>query len=211
VTLYKKLGALMQESGDPAFAAQAEKIAGAARRLDLIGNEMKITGTTADGQPFDLESLRDSKAILVDYWATWCGPCRAEHPNVQALYDKYHDQGFNVVGISGDNDLEPLQKYITEHDVPWVNLFHDGEGEMPAMSSYGISAFPTMILIGPDFKVVSLHARGPKLEQLLSEIFPESEVSEDNDAESAEAESSDDAADEGSDEPADTAEPATDE
>jgi thiol-disulfide isomerase/thioredoxin len=81
------------------------------------GQEIEIAGPTVQGPPFDLRQLR-GKVVLVDFWATWCGPCVAELPHVREVYDRYHDKGFEVVGVSLDTSRDKLAEYIKEKQVP---------------------------------------------------------------------------------------------
>lgn len=143
---------------------------GIVRQAKLIGNEMEITGKTVDGKDFDLKEWQ-GKVVLVDFWATWCPPCVAEYPNMLAAYKKYHEKGFEIVGISADHQLEDLTSYIKEKEVPWPNMYVDGGH--PAAEYYGVMAYPTMILIGRDGKVLSKNARGEELNRLLEEQFGE--------------------------------------
>ncbi|HZY86294.1 MAG TPA: TlpA disulfide reductase family protein, partial [Gemmataceae bacterium] len=89
---------------------------------------LDIKYTSVDGRAVDLSKLR-GKVVLVDFWATWCGPCVAELPNVRAVYDRYHAQGFEVVGISLDHSRDKLAEYVKEKQVPWPQVFFDEEGK----------------------------------------------------------------------------------
>jgi thiol-disulfide isomerase/thioredoxin len=108
--------------------------------------------------------------VLVDFWATWCGPCRREMPNVKAYYEKHKDRGFEVVGVSLDQDQEALAQYIEENQLPWETLA--GEGTQPLAEKYGVRAIPTMMLVDKEGKIVgvahNLAALAPLAEKLLN-------------------------------------------
>jgi thiol-disulfide isomerase/thioredoxin len=126
--------------------------------LELKHNPMEMKFTDVDGHEFDLESYR-GKVVLIDFWATWCGPCVAGLPEVIEQYKKYHDQGLEIVGISFDEDKTALQQFVKEKDMSWVQFF-DGKGwENLYGKKYGIHAIPAMWLIGRDGKVVDFNAR----------------------------------------------------
>jgi len=113
--------------------------------------------------------------VLVDFWATWCGPCRAEVPNVLENYLKYHKLGFDVVGISLDEKRSDAEDYVTQTNIPWPSLFHESSGETgwqnPMAVKYGITGIPTAILVDQEGNVVSMQARGPRLGAALEKLL----------------------------------------
>jgi thiol-disulfide isomerase/thioredoxin len=126
--------------------------------LALRSGPPEIKFTAVDGREVDLAKLR-GKPVLIDFWATWCGPCVQEVPNVVAVYKKYHDRGFEIVGISLDEDKEALEKFVKEKEMPWPQYF-DGKGwENEFSKKFGIDSIPRMWLIGPDGKIVDFTAR----------------------------------------------------
>jgi len=110
------------------------------------------------------------KVVLVDFWATWCGPCRREMPQVKALYERLHDQGFDVVGVSLDADQEALAAYLEENAIVWDTLAGDGTQELA--EKYGVRGIPTMMLVDRDGKIVgvahNVAALAPMVEKLLA-------------------------------------------
>jgi peroxiredoxin len=99
----------------------------------------------------------------------------AEIPNVLALHEKYHDRGFEVVGVSLDDDREALEAFVADRQLPWPIIVDKGPGDESALlaTRYGISGIPTMILVGRNGDVISIDARGRRLAALLDELFPE--------------------------------------
>ena len=114
--------------------------------------------TAVDGKAVDLSKLR-GKVVLIDFWATWCPPCRDEVPNVVAAYTKYHAKGFEIVGISLDQDKDALLAFTKGNGMVWPQYF-DGKGWANEIShGFGIDMIPAMWLLGKDGKVVTTNAR----------------------------------------------------
>ncbi len=168
---YESFARVIGGSPDEKIAKAAKMFEGAARRLRLLGNELELKGTRLDGGDFDWSAYR-GKVVLVDFWATWCGPCVAEIPNVKKYYDLYHDRGFDVVGISLDRTRKSLTDFLDKEELPWITLYEeDASGSHPMATHYGVMAIPTVLLVDKEGKVVSLRARGAELGKLLNDLL----------------------------------------
>lgn len=123
-----------------------------------------------DGQPLSLANYK-GKVVLVDFWATWCGPCLSELPNVQAAYRKHHERGFDIVGISLDNDREKLTNFIKQKELPWKQYF-DGQGWKTKLAQeYGINSIPATYLLDGTGKIIARNLRGPALDTAVAEAL----------------------------------------
>ena len=133
-----------------------------------VGDVMEISFTATDGSKVDLAAMKD-KVVLVDFWATWCGPCVREMPNLIKAYEKYHDKGFEIIGISLDKDREALDKFVKKQGLAWPQCF-DGKGWQTELAGkFGIRGIPATFLVGKDGKVLTTDLRGDALDKQLEE------------------------------------------
>ncbi len=173
---YGSFGEVLSQNLDKKIRDYGEILKnGAVRRAKLLtGEPVKVAGKTVNGKPFDIAAYK-GKVIIVDFWATWCGPCLAELPNLKRIYEKYHSRGLEIVGVDLDNDGDALAKFLKDNDLPWTILHNSekkAEDEKPGFTDpnaeqYGITGIPTIILIDRKGKVISLDARGEQLATLV--------------------------------------------
>jgi len=169
---------ILMKSKDPKNVDVAKKFEGIARRITLLGKPVEIKGTMLDGRLFDRASVQ-GKVVLLDFWATWCPPCMQEFPNVKQNYEKYHDKGFEVVGVSLDQSGEDLLKFLETEKVAWPILFakekKDQYWNNPLAVYYGVNAIPCAILTNQKGEVISLQAHGEELSRMLEQLLGKAE------------------------------------
>ena len=119
------------------------------------------------GNPISLAEYR-GKVVLLDFWAVWCGPCLGEIPRIKAVYEKYHDKGFDVIGVSLDEDAAVLREFIKEKEIPWRQIFDGQKWAGHLVQQYGVRSIPAPFLIDRKGKVISVKARGHLLSELVA-------------------------------------------
>lgn len=122
-----------------------------------------------NGTVVALSSLK-GKYVLLDFWASWCGPCRAENPNVVAAYNKYKDKNFTVYGVSLDHNKEKWEQAIKDDGLAWTQVSDLKGWSSEAATIYSIQSIPSNVLIGPDGKVIARNLRGSDLEEMLEKV-----------------------------------------
>jgi thiol-disulfide isomerase/thioredoxin len=150
-------------------------IKGARRQRDGVGKPFELEFSDATkGTTISMATLK-GKVVVVDFWATWCGPCVAEMPNMKKLYEKYHPQGVEFLGISLDQPkeqggLDALKKYVKDQDIRWPQYYQGKGWESDFSRSWGINSIPAMFLVDQEGKLVTIEARG-KLEELIPDLL----------------------------------------
>ncbi|WP_068472805.1 TlpA disulfide reductase family protein [Saccharicrinis aurantiacus] len=144
-----------------------EKAAEAKLATEIGAVAPDFTLKTADGADIALSSLKGNY-VLVDFWASWCKPCREENPNVVKAYNEYKAKGFDVLSVSLDRDEEAWKKAIDEDGLSWTQLI-DGTGDVA--NTYGIQSIPFTLLLDKEGKIVAKNLRGEELEAKLAELL----------------------------------------
>ncbi|MFD2554379.1 TlpA family protein disulfide reductase [Sphingobacterium tabacisoli] len=144
----------------------------AAKKTEDGAKFINITQADPNGKNINLyDYLKGKKYVLVDFWASWCGPCRAENPHVLKVYDKYKSKGFDVFAISLDDNKDRWVKAVKDDKMPWAQVSDLKGWKNEAAQFYNITAIPMNFLLDSDGKVVAKNLRGDDLEKAVAKLL----------------------------------------
>ena len=173
---YEQMVEFIQEDAPyahhPAMERPWKAYWGKIKQMDITGKPAPdFEAESPDGTTHRLsEYMGHGRYVLIDFWASWCGPCISSFPFMKQLYATYKDRGLIFLGVSCDKDRDAWLKALEKHQLPWTALrSHAGKGD--ALDLYGIRGIPAVILISPDGKVISTDLEGKNLQTKLATIF----------------------------------------
>lgn len=142
------------------------------QRVDIGQPYTDITQETPEGDMFSLsEIVGKSKLVMLDFWASWCGPCRAENPNVVEVYNEYHEKGLNILGVSLDMQKENWIKAIEDDGLVWHHVSDLKYWSNEAAQTYGISSIPSNLLIDENGKIIAKNLTGEELKAFVADYL----------------------------------------
>jgi thiol-disulfide isomerase/thioredoxin len=170
-TYFKLDDGLFAKYPNSAYIKAFHEGVSSSRKLGIGTVAPEINMNTPEEKPLALSSLK-GKVVLIDFWASWCGPCRAENPNVVKAYNRYKSKGFDIYSVSLDKDMDKWKQAIKTDELTWKNHVCDFKfWQSPVVALYNFNSIPTNVLIDKDGKILAKNLRGEALDQKLEEIF----------------------------------------
>lgn len=168
-TLYNALSAKVKKGK---FGTLAKQKVNSLKGTTIGYPAIDFSQADQNGKNISLSSLK-GKVVLVDFWASWCGPCRAENPNVVLAYKKYHNKGFEILGVSFDENKDKWLKAVEKDGLTWPQVSDLKGWQNAAGKIYGVTSIPFNLLLDKEGKILGKGLRGPELEAALVKIFGE--------------------------------------
>lgn len=168
ISFRDQVGRMEQQAA--AMKMQQEQMARLDNLIPVGSDAPDFSQPDPDGRPISLSSLR-GKVVLIDFWASWCKPCRMENPNVKRVYERFHPKGFEILGVSLDREKGAWTGAIAQDGLPWKHVSDLAFWNNAAAQQYGVNSIPYTVLVGKDGKVIAKNLRGPALEEKLAEVF----------------------------------------
>ena len=163
----KWYGRITDQSPD---SPTGRKAAGALTRLDSVGKQISVTGKSPSGNVIDLAKYR-GRVVLIQYWATWCEPCKVDMAALKELAAKYGRSGFDIIGVNLDRNQQEMEQYVSENRLSWPQIYEEGGMDSRPANELGILTLPTMILVGPDGTVVNRNIRVAEIDRELQRLI----------------------------------------
>lgn len=169
---FKRMEEMKKAQAAPAQPQpQAQPEAAAPAKSASVGDTApQFTAPTPDGKQLSLKQAM-GKVTIIDFWASWCPPCRAENPHVVAVYDKYHTKGLNIIGVSLDKKADAWKKAIADDKLTWNHISNLKYWDEPIAKLYGVEQVPTTFIIDKDGKIIAKDLRGAALEAKIKELL----------------------------------------
>lgn len=142
------------------------------KKADIGAKAPEFSGPTPDGETLSLSDAL-GKYTIIDFWASWCAPCRVENPNIVKAYEKYHEKGLNIIGVSLDRDRESWLKAIEDDGLDWYQISHLQFWNDPIIGDYNVTAIPAAFLLDENGVIIDKDVRGEALQAKLASLFKE--------------------------------------
>lgn len=167
---HQGIAEIIKQYNDMMVKKDAPVQSGPATKPEVGSMAPEITMTDTMGKPFSLSSLK-GKYVLVDFWASWCAPCRGENPNVVANYQKYKNKNFTILGVSLDEDKAAWTKAIKKDNLTWMQVSDLKGWSSIAATTYGFEGIPYNVLLDPQGKIIATELREADLGKKLAEVL----------------------------------------